>query len=398
MGRVHTAGAGALALLMATTWPGTWSARPAHAARAEPAATAASGTPTLLVSPAAGRNVPPGGPVTVAIAGGALQNVTVTDGGAALPGVLGGDRTRWRSTRPTLPGRTYQVRVVTADGAARTFSFATAPARATFGIKRLLPDETTGLTVGVGMPIMITFDQDVTDRASVERNLFVYASRPVVGAWHWFDDRTIAYRPKEFWPARTKVRVVARLHGVPGGEGRYGDRDYRRDFEIGRAQITTGSIRTHHMTVRRDGKAIRTIPFSAGRGGVMKYHTTSGVHLAMSREAVTVMTSPDAAPGQPGYYRLTVYDTVRISDSGEYVHGAPWSVGSQGRANVSHGCVNISPANAKWFRKETLIGDPIILTGSPRRLEPLNGWGHWQLSWDQWLKWSVLRDATTEPL
>lgn len=394
MGEVRAVGAGVLGLLLATTWS-TVSADSAPVAQAR---TVGSGTATVLVSPAGGRNVQPGLPVTVAVSGGSLQNITVTSGGAAVSGTLSRDGTRWRSTRPTLPGQTYQVRAETTDGTTRTVSFATAPAKATFGIKRLLPDETTGLTVGVGMPIMITFDRDITDRVSVERNLFVSASRPVLGAWHWFDDRTVAYRPKEFWPARTKVRVVARLQGVSGGDGVYGDRDYRRDFEVGRSQITTGSIKTHHMTVRRDGKAIRTIPFSAGRGGVMKYHTTSGIHLAMSREAVTIMTSPDAGPGQPGYYRMTVYDTVRISDSGEYVHGAPWSVGSQGRANVSHGCVNISPANAKWFRKETLIGDPIILTGSPRRLEPLNGWGHWQESWDEWLKWSVLRDGTTGAL
>ena len=90
----------------------------------------------------------------------------------------------------------------------------------------------------------------------------------------------------------------------------------------------------------------------------------------MSREPVTVMTSPGIGPGSAGYYQMTVYDTVRISDSGEYIHSAPWSVGSQGYSNVSHGCVNVSPDNAKWFIDNTLIGDPIIITGSPRVLEP----------------------------
>jgi lipoprotein-anchoring transpeptidase ErfK/SrfK len=138
------------------------------------------------------------------------------------------------------------------------------------------------------------------------------------------------------------------------------------------------------------------MPMSAGQGGAWKYYTTSGVHLAMSREPVTVMTSPGIGPGSAGYYQMTVYNTVRISNSGEYIHSAPWSVGSQGYSNVSHGCVNVSPDNAKWFIDNTLIGDPIIITGSPRKLEPTNGWGHWQEDWKEWLKWSSVKHFKTE--
>lgn len=110
------------------------------------------------------------------------------------------------------------------------------------------------------------------------------------------------------------------------------------------------------------------------------------------------MTSPGIGPGSAGYYRMTVYNTVRISNSGEYVHSAPWSVGSQGYSNVSHGCVNVSPSNASWFINNTLIGDPIIITGTPRTLEPTNGWGHWQESWKQWLRWSALKSGRTDLL
>lgn len=349
----------------------------------------------ITITPADGAgNVEPDTPVLVAASGGTLAQVDVRSGGNSLGGVLSTDRTQWRSRDVAVPGATYRVRVVALgrDGtASETIStFSIVKATKTFSIESLTPNQYTGHTVGVGMPIMIRFDRDITDRVGVERNLIVQASRPVRGAWHWFDDRTVHFRPREFWPTRTKVRLLARLAGARGGEGMYGDKDYSLEFRIGRSQITRGRIDRHHMTVWRDGKAIRWIPFSAGRGGPMKYHTTSGIHLAMSREHVTVMTSPDAGPGQPGYYRLTVYNTVRISNSGEYIHSAPWSVGSQGRANVSHGCVNVSPAHAKWFLDNTLIGDPIILTGSPRRLEPLNGWGQWQETWQEWLRWSSL--------
>ncbi len=354
----------------------------------------------VMIFPSNGAaNLPPELPIKIYASGAALGSVAVTaEGGKAVEGVYSADRTMWRSVRPMMPGTHYTV-TATAGSARSTSSFSTLKAAKTFEIDTLLPNKDyTGLTVGVGMPIMITFSTPVKDRVSIERNLVVQASKPVEGAWHWFDDKTIAYRPKKFWPARTKVRVTARMAGVRGDTGLYGGKDVVRDFTIGRSQITKGSINEHTMDVIRDGKVIRTIPFSAGKGGVWKYHTTSGIHLAMSREDVTVMTSPDAGPGQAGYYQQTVYDTVRISNSGEYVHGAPWSVGSQGNSNVSHGCVNISPSNAQWYKDETLIGDPIILTGSPRPLETTNGWGHWQPKWSEWLKWSRLRDATTDPM
>ncbi|GAA5074026.1 Ig-like domain-containing protein [Thermocatellispora tengchongensis] len=350
-------------------------------------------------------DVAPDTPVLVAAQNGTLVRVTVTAAkGGALAGVLSADRTQWRSKGTAKPGTTYTVTAVArgADGRTTetTSTFSVVKATSSFEVESILPSkDVTGETVGVGMPIMITFDRDITDRVGVERNLEVQSSKPVFGAWHWFDDRTVHFRPKEFWPAHTKVRLIARLAGARGGEGMYGKKDYVLDFKIGRSQISKGRIDEHYMRVKRDGKVVRTIPFSAGQGGVMKYHTTSGIHLAMSREPVTVMTSPGIGPGQPGYYQLTVYNTVRISNSGEYVHSAPWSVGSQGRANVSHGCVNISPENARWFIDNTLIGDPIILTGSPRPLEPTNGWGHWQESWQQWLQWSSLGFGhTTTPL
>ena len=53
--------------------------------------------------------------------------------------------------------------------------------------------------------------------------------------------------------------------------------------------------------------------------------------------------------GQPGYYKETVQLDARISNDGEFVHAAPWSDAQQGHSNVSHGCVNLSPANAQWF-------------------------------------------------
>lgn len=397
--RVIAVGTGALALLLAggCGTSGTDKEGGAAGGRSDVA---------VNVSPANGATqVPPELPVTVGIAGGVLRSVQVRPrNGEAVSGLLSADHTRWRSRRTMTPGETYQVTVeaVTPKGEAKrlTTVFSTQRATQLFALDKILPSkDTTGLKVGVGMPIMLAFDKPIADRVAVERNLLVQSSKPVEGAWHWWDEKTLAFRPKTYWPAGTKVKLVAQLAGVHGGPGMYGARDYVREFEVGRARVSHADTTSHQMTVKQDGKVIRTIPLSAGQGGDWKYYTTNGIHLAMSREDVTTMTSPGIGPGSAGYYSLTVYDTVRISDTGEYVHGAPWSVGSQGNSNVSHGCINISPSNAQWFKDTTLIGDPIIVSGSPRTLDPTNGWGYWQESWPEWLRWSGLRSGfTTEAL
>jgi lipoprotein-anchoring transpeptidase ErfK/SrfK len=398
--RVVALGAGALALLLASgcTSSSTEKERAGSGSRSDVAVSVSPGNGAAQVAPEL--------PIMVGAFNGALRSVTVRakSKDTLIAGLLSADRTQWRSKRTMAPGETYQITVVAVGPGGRTkqvtSEFSTVKATKLFAIDRLLPNqEITGLTVGVGMPIMLTFDHPITDRVSVERNLTVQSSKPVEGAWHWFDDKSITFRPKKYWPAHTKVKLVAQLAGVHGGAGIYGSQDYVREFTIGRTQISHADTSSHQMTVEREGQTIRTVPLSAGQGGDWRHYTTNGIHLAMSREDVTTMTSPDAGPGSAGYYSLTVYDTVRISDSGEYIHGAPWSVGSQGNSNVSHGCVNVSPENARWFKNNTLIGDPIIVSGTPRQLDPTNGWGHWQESWPEWLKWSGLRSGfTTETL
>ncbi|MEV0149951.1 MULTISPECIES: Ig-like domain-containing protein [unclassified Nonomuraea] len=394
MGRFTYGSVGLLSLSLLTACTATTATKQAVKPAAAPAVSVA------VVPGDRARDVQTEEPVVVAADAGRLTSVHVTSDQGDLPGVISADGTRWRSNQTARPGTKYTVRTVAvnADGKRKetTSTFTTVKATQTFDIEYITPNSTdTGTTVGVGMPIMITFDKPITDRVAIERNLTVQSSKPVQGAWHWFDDRHVDFRPTEYWPARTKVRLDARLAGVRGGEGMYGKRDVRLDFRIGREQITRGTTQNHVLTVKRDGKVIRTMPMSAGQGGAWKFYTTSGIHLAMSREPVTVMTSPGIGPGESGYYQLTVYNTVRISNSGEYVHSAPWSVGAQGNSNVSHGCVNVSPENAKWFLDNTLIGDPIIITGSPRVLEPTNGWGHWQENWKEWLKWSSIKDGPT---
>ncbi|MFA1542027.1 L,D-transpeptidase [Actinomadura monticuli] len=354
----------------------------------------------LAVSPAGGGGkLRPDSPIDVRAHGGTIENVTVSAGDGAVEGDLSADRTQWRSRWSLTPGQTYTVAATALgkDGRTRTVSsrFTTAEVAKTNAATIEAPYDKE--TVGVGIPIIMNFQRPVKDRAAVERALEVTADKTVEGAWHWFGDQQVVFRTRQYWPAHANVRFQAHLSGVRTGGEVYGGKDYAVDFKIGDSHVSTAGEDNHKMVVMVNGKKARTIPTSMGKGGARMYTTTNGVHLTMGKEDPTVMTSDwmGIAPGGAGGYSLTVYKSVRISNSGEYVHSAPWSVGSQGHENVSHGCINISPSNAKWFYKLSYRGDPVRVTGTSRELEPDNGWGFWQLGWDDWVKGGALKKPVT---
>ncbi len=348
----------------------------------------------VTITPANGSaQVRPDGTIEVKASGGRLERVTVRgDQGAQITGALTGDRRSWRSARTLTPGASYTV-TAQARGHGKTSTvtsaFTTLKPERTLTISDVTPN-LAGEKVGVGMPIMLRFNRPVTDRAAVERVLRVTPDKPVEGAWRWIGPDQVIYRTRTYWQPHQTVRFQADLAGVNAGGGVYGERDVRQTITIGAAQITTGDIGDHRMTVRRDGRTLRTIPFSAGNGETREFTTTSGVHLLMEKGDPVTMVSPGRAEGDPGYYKTVVNHAVRFSNSGEYVHSAPWSVGSQGAANVSHGCLNVSPADAGWFYEIMQRGDVITLTGSDREVEWDNGWSFWQQSFEQWKKGSAL--------
>lgn len=342
-------------------------------------------------------DVLPDTPIVVSAAGGTLQNVTVRARGAEVAGRISDDGSQWRSRWALTPGTRYEV-IATAlgpDGRTHTvtgtFTTRTVERAVTASVEAPAPGE----TVGVGMPIIMRFDREITDRAAVERALEVRSSKPVVGAWHWFDGQNVVFRTREHWPAHTRVRLIAHLNGVRAVRDGYATEDLDLKFKIGEAHASVANAKTHRMAVYRDGKKIRDFPISMGRGGVRKYTTTNGHHLTMEKGNPVIMDSSTVGcpPGCPGHYRLTVNWAVRISSSGEYTHSAPWSLHAQGHRNVSHGCINMSPSAARWFYHFSYRGDPFRVVGTNRELEPTNGWGYWQLGWDEWVKGSALKQA-----
>jgi lipoprotein-anchoring transpeptidase ErfK/SrfK len=342
--------------------------------------------------------------VVVKVASGTLGDVVVSSkSGGEVPGVLSPDGRSWRTRWTLAPGRSYAVRA-TATGrngrmATTSSTFTTLQASQTIAVSDITPrpDE----VVGIGMPIVVSFDRSVPNKDRVERSLEVRSARAVQGAWRWLGDQQVVFRTKKYWQPHQHVTLIAHLAGVRAARDVYGTQDYTVRFRIGDANVSRVDSRTHRMVVTRNGKRVRDVGISVGRGGSWMFTTTNGVHAVMGKASPVVMTSEWMGvtdPADPRYYKLTVFDAVQISSSGEYVHSAPWSVWAQGSANVSHGCVNASPEFAAWFYGISQRGDIVTVTGTDRELEWNNGYGYWQAPWKQWLQGSALgRPLTTTP-
>ncbi len=328
----------------------------------------------------------------VTASGGRIRSVRVAGpDGQQLHGKLSKSGRTWLSSGVLQPGARYKVTAVAENPAGavvrRTSSFVTLVPAGTLD-PSIMPLD--GETVGVAMPIAIWFDHPVDDKAAVERRLQVETSMPVEGAWRWFNDEEVHYRPRTYWPSGTQVTLRAGLAGVDAGDGVWGVKDREVHFTIGARHVSVVNTTTHQMKVTSNGKTLKTFPMSAGRP---KYPTTNGIHFTLEKSQEVTMDS--ATVGIPrdspdGYYEK-VFWNVRISNTGEFVHAAPWSVGSQGSANVSHGCVNLAPANAIWFYHFSQRGDVVQVVGSPK--QP-NGWAlgvvDWNMSWSKWASGSAL--------
>jgi len=359
------------------------SSSPGTAPEADKNAPTTAAPPPVTFTPTAGQaNVALDAKVEVSVTEGRLTSVSVSTGPkdkAPLAGQLDPSGNRWTSSGTLAPAATYQVNVnvVARDGTASTASSSFSTLAPTSKVTaRVAP--LNGMTVGVGQPIAVYLSAPVKDHAAVERRLTVTTDPPVVGSWLWLSDSQLHWRPPQYWQAHTKVSLDAALAGANLGGGQWGTESRKVAFTIGDSHVSVVDATTHQMTVTTNGQLVRTIPVSTGKD---KDPTKSGVHVVMDKAQTTVMDSATVGipAGSPDAYKLTVKWNVRISNSGEFVHAAPWSVGSQGRRNVSHGCVNASPTDATWFFNYSQLGDVVEVKGTPAQLELTNGFGDWNV-------------------
>lgn len=351
----------------------------------------------LVHTSAAGR-VDPAKPFTVtAQAGSTLTDVTVTGpDGKLVAGRLADDGRSWRTTAHLRAGTAYTARIAADDGKGgrgeTVTPFTTADATNLL-TAQLGPDSAGSGVYGVGQPLTVKLSAPVKDAAArreVERGLTVTSQPAVTGAWYWVDDSNLHFRPQEYWPTDATVKLAFDIAGTPVSDGLYGGAPSTLSFRTGDRVEAVVDAAAHELTYRRNGEVVRTIPVTTGKPG---FDTRNGIKVVLGQEAAVRMSGETIgiAAGSADSYDLNVEWATRVTWSGEYVHAAPWSVGSQGRANVSHGCTGMSTADAKWFFDNTRIGDVVQVVNSlGHEMEPFgNGFGDWNITWTDWVKHSA---------
>ncbi|MEV5999834.1 Ig-like domain-containing protein [Streptomyces griseomycini] len=346
-----------------------------------------------------GRTTDPDRPLEIVAedSDGRITDVSAVDAsGRHVAGELAADGSRWHSTSPLAAGTRYTVRVSTEDEDGR-------PGRKVLALTTGRPATTGSLTVafgpkagtyGVGQPLTAELSAPVRDRAQravVERALSVDSTPAVTGAWHWVDDKKLHYRPEDYWPAHATIRVRSALEGVRVNDRLRGGPSEPLTIRTGDRVIAVTDAAAHRLTVHKNGEEIKQIPVTTGKPG---FETRNGVKVVLGKERFVRMLSSTVgiAEGSAESYDLNVEFATRVTWSGEYVHAAPWSVGSQGYANVSHGCVGMNDANAAWFFATVREGDLVqVVNSNGASMEPFgNGFGDWNLTWAEWRAGSAL--------
>lgn len=235
------------------------------------------------------------------------------------------------------------------------------PAPANFSAPSVNPGQ--GEVVGVAQPIIIRFNESIGDRAAAERAIDITSTPPVEGGFYWISDSQVRWKPTEFWPADTQVTVDAG--------------DSHSTFTIGDALVATADDNTKQITVTRNGEVVRTMPTSMGK---VDHETPNGTYIVGEKFRDMYMDSSTygVPVDSPEGYRTYVEYATRMSYSGIFVHAAPWSVNQQGYSNVSHGCLNVSTEDAKWFYENSKKGDPVIVQNTAGGvLSGSDGLGDW---------------------
>ncbi|MFD5894750.1 MULTISPECIES: Ig-like domain-containing protein [unclassified Streptomyces] len=352
---------------------------------------------TIRISPEDGaRNINRGDRIEVRIPDGRLERVEVArvDGAqrTKLPGRTSDDGLVWSpdaEARVVLAAK-YSVDVVAVDGegrrSARHSTFTTAVPKHRF-IGYFQPENRS--TVGTGMIVSFDFNRKIENRAAVQRAVRVTSDPPVEVVGHWFGDRRLDFRPREYWKPGTKVTVDLRLRDVQAAPGVFGIQEKTVGFTIGRSQVSLVDAEKHTMEVRRDGALVSTVPITAG---APKTTTYNGKMVVTELYDVTRMNG--ATVGFGGEYDIKdVPHALRLTTSGTFLHGNYWATPDTfGSTNVSHGCVGLRDVKggsadtpAGWFFDRTLVGDVVeVVNSRDRTVAPDNGLGGWNVDWPKW--------------
>ena len=332
--------------------------------------------------------------VKVNVAKGRLDDVMLTGAkGAKVRGRMSEDGLVWSAGDVLEPTANYTLSVTATGTDGKQLKSKTTFSTEDLGLDRqaypsIAPLD--GETVGVGMPVIVTYDLPVKNKAAFEKKMKVTTTPEQEGSWYWVSDKEAHYRPRTYWQANSTVNVKLNINSVPAGDGIFGQKNREITFKTGDAHIYRANAQTHQMEVFNNGQKIRTIPITTGKEGFI---TRSGVKVIIEKFERKTMNSETIGIGQGDreYYNMEgVKWAMRLTFSGEFIHGAPWSVAQQGKANVSHGCTGMSDADAKFLYDMTRRGDVVETVGTDRQMTFGNGWGDWNTSYDEYQAGSAL--------
>lgn len=346
----------------------------------------------LGVTPTDGaQSVNPAALPAVRAVNGAVRDVVLepASGRGRIAGTMSPDGSTWTAEDPLEFGTEYNYSFTIVDQAGRTTkksqTFATV-AKANAANAAVYP--LNGTTVGAGQPIEIVFSEPVLDKEAMERAVTVTASSGQAVAWRWYSDKRVRIRAADFWAANSEVTVDLKLFGVDFGNKMVGNSDVKASFVVGPQRLAVVDDLTKTMNVYFDGQLVRTAPVTLGGADWL---SPSGFAVIMEQERNSRFNAGSIGlkPGDKGYYPpLTVEYANRLTTSGVYVHQALESAwGAVGRVNVSHGCVGLLPADAAWFFNNMKTGDVVqTLNTGAAAVEPLEGFGDWNIPWTRYAK------------
>ncbi|MFI6173306.1 Ig-like domain-containing protein [Nocardia sp. NPDC051052] len=329
--------------------------------------------------------VSPGVPLAVRVEDGRFTNVSLVNAqNQPVGGRLAADGQSWETAEVLGYGKVYRLRadaIGLGGASSATLAFTTSsPDSQTHPY--LLPGE--GEVVGIGQPVAVSFDETIPDRKAAQDAIKITTEPPVQGAFYWVNNREVRWRPEHFWAPGTKVTIDVNVYGRDLGNGLFGQDNLRSFFTVGDATVFTADDNTKEVVVEQNGQVVRTMPTSMGKDSTP---TDNGVYIVSDRFDKIIMDS--STYGVPvssaSGYKTPVDYATRISYSGIFFHSAPWSVGQQGYSNTSHGCLNLSPANALWVYQNAKRGDVTIIKNTVGgTLSGVDGLGDWNIPWDQW--------------
>lgn len=291
------------------------------------------------------------------------------------------------TTDPLRPAVALWARVYDASGTLiDKVRFATERAENTFSVG-VFPSSAQE-NYGIGVPLVVTFDRAITDKAAVEAAMIVTSDKELgEGSWFWAAPDKAVYRPRAFWPGHAVITLTADLTGVEGASDWWGPK-IERTFKTGAAISLAVNLRKHEMQYLVNGEVEKSFAISGGKAG---WETPSGTMLITTHESPRRLINP-GDPNDPDSEKwdVKVDYAMRTTQDGVFIHSAPWNY-SLGYANTSHGCINMSTSEAGWLFNNTDFATPVLVKGSAPRVstaEYLSG--YWNYTWQEWKRGSAL--------